>query len=246
MDKGRGSPGVTGASVPESRLSGRGEEQGGAARASRSDTVVRIGAAVGIAALLGSAGFYLWLDAATLLPAVVVELATAGVLLAVFRLDRKGHRLAASLVMNVFVAFPIFLNTLLFFGHDFGFQYILVFCAILPSISVVTERWWIPFLLTLVDIGYFFATFAATPLFDLSRAFPSATVAGIGVFSNVLAILCIVATVGFYQLTMIQHERKLERRSTSLTTSLEKVYVGGADKILDWKNPGGSPCTPMR
>jgi len=195
----------------------------GQARIRRSVTVTHVGASIGIVVQVGFAVVYLALDAVALMPAAAVLLVSASALATVFGFARGGHRLAASLVMNLFVPFPIFLTMRLFFGHDFGFQYILIFCALMPAISVATSRWWIPFLLTLVDILYFLTTFNQLPLYDLTGSIPAGLSSSMSDFSHILTMLGIVATIGLYQLSMIRDERKLEHRSQSLSVSLEKA-----------------------
>lgn len=192
-------------------------------RVNRAIRVTNIAALTGVLLFGIYIVLYMVLDPVTFLPSILIDFAGVLGLSVVLVLNRRMHTLAATVLMNLSISLPVFLNEVLFFGYDTGNHSILILCAVLPAISFATKRLWIPAVLGIANVLYFSLSFKRLPLFDLKPQIPHVVLSGMSDASQFLAIVGIVVTVSFYQIALNRNERSLEAKSAALRKSLEEV-----------------------
>jgi len=186
--------------------------------------VTDIAALVGFVALLAYVFIYMALGAATFLPSILIDATGALALVLVLALNRSKRNLPASILLNFSISLPIFLNEKLFFGPASGYHYILILCVLLPTITIATRKWWIPFGIALMDVAFFFLNFKTPPLIDLTSHLPHVALSGMSDTSQLFTIVGAVFTVSFYQFALTHSESDLEAKSVVLRESLEEVH----------------------
>ena len=174
------------------------------------------------AMVLGTIAFS-FIDWVAFLPANLATLLSALILTYAIRLNRTGHPLSASVVMNLFLALPIFVDVRLFIGPSLGLQYFFILFALLPIFTINDRSRRLTLVLSLLDVMFFLLAYMNLPLFDLDQSLNEtlrATIYNVFLFSTLVAI---VLVVNFYQRLLFASEKALQERSDSLSTTLEEA-----------------------